>query len=303
MKPRPWLSASIGAGLCLLCAPPARACGVSASGVSSCSLTEHDEAVRPHWVVAASGLYTSTRLRFDHELYAEQARYAALATLAYLPTAKLVLQAGLGAAFGGSLNLADGQYQFSPGPTALLGADFRPFDDGRFFLILTAALSFASARTHKSGEASEGYQAFDLRLGTQFGIQLARSFRPYVAARVFGGPIFGATKMSRSQALTLTTISSVQGLPCGSRKRSTFSPKAFPWASKRWRWALALRSEVACAASERNGRTGRRISGPPASEGQRFAFAAFWSRCWPPQSRQLRWAVSELLETSGSSWK
>jgi len=190
MKPRPWLSASIGAGLCLLCAPPVRACGVSASGVSSCSLTEHDEAVRPHWVVAASGLYTSTRLRFDHELYAEQVRYAALATLAYLPTAKLVLQAGLGAAFGGSLNLADGQYQFSPGPTALLGADFRPFDDGRFFLILTAALSFASARTHKSGEASEGYQAFDLRLGTQFGIQLARSFRPYVAARVFGGPIF-----------------------------------------------------------------------------------------------------------------
>jgi len=179
-----------GVALFLFSARPARACGVSASGVASCSLAEHDEAVRPRWVVAASGLYTSTRLRFGDGLQADQVRYAALATLAYLPTAKLVLQAGVGAAFGGSLTLSDGEYRFSPGPVALLGADFRAFDDGRYFLILTSALSFATARTNKSGEASESYHAFDVRLGAQFGVELARSVRPYATARVFGGPIF-----------------------------------------------------------------------------------------------------------------
>jgi len=177
-------------GLCLLGAPPATACGVSASGVSSCSLSEHDEAHRPRWAVGVSGLYTSTRLRFGEGLYTGQVRYATLATLAYLPSAKLVLQVGAGAAFGGWLTLPDGRHHFSPGPTGLLGADFRAFDDGRYFLLLTSSLSFATARTQLSGEASESYAAFDLRLGAQFGIELWRSFRPYATARVFGGPIF-----------------------------------------------------------------------------------------------------------------
>ncbi|MEI9940871.1 MAG: hypothetical protein WDO69_26950 [Pseudomonadota bacterium] len=190
MKSQLWLSVLVAAGLSELGTRPARACGVSASGVSSCSLAEHDEAVRPRWAVGVSGLYTSTRLHFGDELYADQVRYATLATLAYLPTAKLVLEAGVGAAFGGSLTLPDGRYQFSPGPTALLGADFRAFDDGRYFLILTSGLSFASARTHATGQASESYTAFDLRLGAEFGIELARIVRPYAVARVFGGPVF-----------------------------------------------------------------------------------------------------------------
>lgn len=137
-----------------------------------------------------SGLYTSTRLRFNDGLYADQVRFATLATLAYLPTARLVLQVGAGAAFGGSLTLPDGSHQFSPGPTALVGADFRAFDDGRYFLLLTSNLSLATARTHRAGEASVAYQAFDLRLGAQFGLEFARRLRPYAVARVFGGPIF-----------------------------------------------------------------------------------------------------------------
>ena len=140
--------------------------------------------------MGVSGLYTSTRLRFGEGLYADQVRYATLATLAYLPTAKLVLQAGAGAAFGGWLTLPDARYRLSPGPTGLLGADFRAFDDGRYFLLLTSSLSFATARTQLSGEASESYSAFDLRFGAQFGIELSRYFRPYASARVFGGPIF-----------------------------------------------------------------------------------------------------------------
>jgi len=189
---RVWPLALVVNGLFWFSARPARACGVSASGVASCSLAEHDEAVRPRWAVGVSGLYTSTRLRFSGDTSAEQVRFATLATVAYLPSAKLVLQAGLGAAFGGSLTLPEGEYRFTPGPIALLGADFRAFDDGRYFLILTSGLSLATARTHAptNGDESARFTALDLRLGAQFGIQLAERVRPYALARVFGGPIF-----------------------------------------------------------------------------------------------------------------
>jgi hypothetical protein len=184
-----FLAVAISAWLALI-TPRAKACGVSASGVSSCSLAEHDEAMRPLWAVGVSGLYTVTRLRFSGSLYADQVRYATLASLAYLPTPKLVLQAGAGIAFGGSLTLPDGKYEFDPGPTGVLGADYRVFDDGRYFVLFTSGLSFAFARTHLGAEPSVGYEAFDLRVGAEAGVELARVFRPYVLARAFGGPVF-----------------------------------------------------------------------------------------------------------------
>ncbi len=174
----------------LLAAPRAHACGVSASGVSSCSLEEHDEAVRPHWAVGVSGLYTSTRLRFSGSLHADQIRYASLATLAYLPTPKLVLQLSAGAAFGGSLTAPDGEHTFSAGPTGALGLDYRAFDDGRYFLLLTSSLSFSTARTQLGDEATVAYTAFDLRVGAELGLELARIFRPYAVVRAFGGPVY-----------------------------------------------------------------------------------------------------------------
>ena len=174
----------------LFVAPRAKACGVSASGVSSCSLEEHDEAVRPRWAVGVSGLYTSTRLRFSGSLHADQIRYASLATLAYLPTPRLVLQVGAGAAFGGSLTTPDGEHTFSPGPTGALGLDFRAFDDGRYFLLLTSSLSFATARTQLASDDSVAYTAFDLRVGAQLGVELAHLFRPYAVVRAFGGPVY-----------------------------------------------------------------------------------------------------------------
>jgi hypothetical protein len=185
-----------------LSARRAEACGVSASGVSSCSLADHDEAERPHWAVGVSGLYTTTRLHFSGGLYADQIRYATLASLAYLPTPRLVLQFGAGVAFGGSLTvpetveLANGasagvrrRYDFSAGPTMAIGADYRAFDDGLYFMLLTSNLSFVAAQTHSDGITAD-YEALDLRLGTELGLQLAHIFRPYAALRVFGGPVY-----------------------------------------------------------------------------------------------------------------
>ena len=168
----------------------AKACGVSASGVASCSLAEHEEELRPHWAVGLSGVYTSTRLRFSDSVRADEVRYGALSSLAYMPSSKLVLQVGVGAAFGGRLLVADQSYDFLPGPLAALGADYRVFDNGRVFVMLTSSLSFSAARTRLGDAATVGYQALDLRLGGEVGVQLAQVFRPYALARVFGGPVF-----------------------------------------------------------------------------------------------------------------
>jgi len=218
-----------------LSAAPARACGVSASGVASCSLAEHEAAVRPRWLIGVNGLYTSTRLRFNEDVRADQVRYATLAMLAYLPSTRLVLQAGAGVALGGGLTLADGEYRFSPGPIAMLGADYRAFDDGRYSLLLTSALSFASARTHPpdvanadSAGASAAYTAFDLRLGAQFGIALGRVAIPYALARVFGGPVFWRY---RGQAVTGTDTHHYQlgaGLAVRAAKALSFFVEGVP---------------------------------------------------------------------------
>lgn len=197
--------ASASLGVLSLAHGAAHACGVSAAGVASCSLAEHDDATRPRFALGASGQFTSTRLSFGQDLKVDQTRYAALSTFAYLPTARLVLQAGAGAAFGGSLSAPNGEHRFSPGPIALLGADFRVFDDGRGFVLLTSGLSFTTARSHLSGQADAApdanYTALDLRVGAQFGLELARIVRPYLLARVFGGPVFWHY---RDQAVTGT---------------------------------------------------------------------------------------------------
>lgn len=168
----------------------AQACGVSATGVASCSLAEHREATRPHWAAGVAGTYTVTALHFSGGLRADQTRYATLAELAYLPTPALALEAGYGVAFGGSLTLADGKHDFAPGPTGFLGAAWHAVDAPSYFVVLTSVLSFSAARTHVDDQRSVPYEAFDLRLGGELGANLARVFHPYALARVFGGPVY-----------------------------------------------------------------------------------------------------------------
>jgi hypothetical protein len=174
----------------LLEARPAAACGVSAAGVASCSLEEHEEAERPRWALGVSGVYTSTALRFTGSVRADQLRYGTLASLAYMPAPRWVFQVGAGPSFGGSLALADGKHRFSAGPLVALGAAWRALRDERYFLLLTSQLSLSAARTRLEQQPSAAYEALDVRLGAEAGVELAQVFRPYAAARVFGGPVF-----------------------------------------------------------------------------------------------------------------
>jgi hypothetical protein len=167
----------------------ARACGVSATGVASCSLAEHRDAAGPHFSVGVTGTYTDTALRFGTSLRATQTRAAALAVLAYLPTRSLALELGVGASFGGSLTLPDGKYEFLPGPSASLGVASRFLDAPSYFALLTTVASFSANHTER-GAARASYTAFDLRLGVEFGLNLLEVLHPYVLARAFGGPVY-----------------------------------------------------------------------------------------------------------------
>jgi hypothetical protein len=178
----------------LAAAPRARACGVStADGLSSCSLAEHEEATRPRWRLGASASYTSTTIDFG-DFLSPETRGAVIASLAYQPTARWTLQVAAGSTVGGHLDAPAGQYNFSPGPTAAIGASWRAVAGTKPFVILTSNLSFSTSGTEVVGAGPSGslYTALDLRLGAVVGTTIARVFSPYAVGRVFGGPVYWA---------------------------------------------------------------------------------------------------------------
>ena len=171
----------------------AHACGVSAAdGIAACSLSEHEEAERPRWRVAATGLFTSTALSFTGDLRSPETRAAVLGSVAYQPSRRLALQASLGATVAGELATPTGTYQFSPGPSAAIGASWRAVERGRGLVILTSQISFSAVTTHLRDDAggSTGYQALDLRAGVLAGGTVFRVLSAYAIGRVFGGPVF-----------------------------------------------------------------------------------------------------------------
>jgi hypothetical protein len=188
-----WRALSSLACLCLATfATPAFACGVSGpDGVWSCSLEEHDEELRPRWHVGAAYVYTSTALRFSHDVRAEQTRNAVVATAAYAPSPRLTWTFSAGAAFAGELRLPDGNYALSVGPSGAAGVAYRILE-GQPFVVLTGLLSASTASSQRQGQPADTarYSAFDLRLGAVVGATLWDQLSPYALARVFGGPVF-----------------------------------------------------------------------------------------------------------------
>lgn len=178
----------------VLAATPARACGVStADGLSACSLEEHEEAKRPRWRVGASSVYTSTAIQFGN-LRSDETRSAVVASLGYQPSRRTTFQIAVGGAVAGHLYTPTGRYDFSPGPTAAVGASWRLDTQASPFVVLTSNLSFSAATTQPSGTGGAGpkvgYDAFDLRLGVLVGTTILQVVHPYAAARIFGGPVY-----------------------------------------------------------------------------------------------------------------
>lgn len=180
----------------------ADACGVSSpDGASLCAMAA---GAGPKWRVSASGIYTSTRLRFTNGPTGDETRGGALVALGYQLTPALSVQSGLGPSFGGAFHAPNGKHEFQPGLLGLLGASYRVYGGPKLdengegyqqnpFVVLTSALAFNITRTKRSGVANESpatYEAYDVRFGVVVGTTLADRFRPYALARVFGGPVF-----------------------------------------------------------------------------------------------------------------
>lgn len=176
----------------------AAACGASGggvAGVSACSLEEHEEETRSRWRIGASYSFTSTAIRFDADTKPEETRDNVLVSLACRPSRRLTLEAGGGALTGGRLRVHDVDYEFGPGPLAMLGASWRALDarGTQPFVLFTSQLAFISTATRQNGSAafpSVGYQAFDLRLGAAAGWTIWNVLSPYAVVRAFGGPVF-----------------------------------------------------------------------------------------------------------------
>lgn len=196
----PWLG-PVG----LLVSSPAWACGVGAPGAPAgvCDASEVLDAkvaaARRDRLGISYGA-TATALFFGDGRRADATRTAAVVVWEHRLRAGLTLQVGLGSLLGGSLTQTTPggvTSTFRPGVLGSLGLAHRIFEaeggavDGKPFLMATYTLSFALATTQgPAAEAPTAYSAFDLRLGLVLGTTIARTFTPYVAARVFGGPIF-----------------------------------------------------------------------------------------------------------------
>jgi hypothetical protein len=99
----------------------------------------------------------------------------------------------LGAGVGGSLRIGARSYEIRPGPLAAASLSYRAIDeqDAWPFALLSLSFAASAASTNPIGSStSDSLVSTDVRLGMVLGKTVARVLTPYVAARVFGGPIF-----------------------------------------------------------------------------------------------------------------
>jgi hypothetical protein len=186
------MAAGAVAALGVFCglAGSAAACGITAggtAGITSCSLEEHEEAVRRKWHLGSSYAFSSTGLVFEGERRFVQERHASLVTLEFRQARRATLVAGLGAFLGGHLRTESARFDFDPGLVGVVGGSWRALEGGRRgpFLLLTGQLSYAWTRS-----LGAAYQAIDLRAGAVVATMLWRALTPYALARAFGGPVF-----------------------------------------------------------------------------------------------------------------
>jgi hypothetical protein len=157
-----------------------------------------DDACRLHdgppspWRLGLTAGAIDTTLVFDGAAHASLRQWSALATASRRLTPRVSLQVGAGALLGGRLVDAAGRHDLAPGATALAGVSWlvRPPRDGGPFLSLTSALTLAAART-EAGPAGPGapFRAADFSLAGSLGWPLGGWLAPYLAAKLFAGPV------------------------------------------------------------------------------------------------------------------
>jgi hypothetical protein len=181
----------------LACVKPARACGVSASGAPAgiCDASEvlDEKASAAKNRIGASYGWTSTILFFDN-LRAPTQRHAAMISFELPLKGHWTLEFGGGSLLGGFLDTDVGRAYFQPGLLADVSLSHLVLASSGYakpFILTSFALAGVWSRT--TGAVSADYYAFDFSFDVATGIALKlgrHSISPFLAGRVFGGPVF-----------------------------------------------------------------------------------------------------------------
>ncbi len=140
------------------------------------------------WRVGVSGGGFRSELTFTGGRGVDVGEQSVTATLSWHKDPRFGVEGGLGAILGGRLTFAGVDHDVAPGFAATVaGSWLALFEDGaRPFVLVTATASVSTATT--DGGAAR-LTAFDLRAGLVVGKTFFARLTPYVAGRVFAGPV------------------------------------------------------------------------------------------------------------------
>jgi hypothetical protein len=164
--------------------------GPAAFPKDACSLRDGPPAgVR----VALSGGWAASTLNLSDGTEADLEQVTALASVSWRLGPTLTLQAGAGALLGGSLQDLDGRHPFDPGLVLQVSGSWLlvPPREGGPFVATSLGLSFLRAAT-QAGPAgpAANFTAVDAFVSASAGWPVAGWLSPYVAAKLFGGPVW-----------------------------------------------------------------------------------------------------------------
>lgn len=181
----------------LACSKRAHACGVSASGAPAgiCDASEvlDEKASAAKNRVGVSYGWTSTVLFFN-DFRAPTQRHAAMISFEHPMKGHWTLEFGAGSLLAGFLDTPIGRATFQPGVLADVSLSHLVLASSGYakpFILTSFALAGVWSRT--TGAASADYFAFDFSFDVAAGIALKvgrQSISPFLAGRVFGGPVF-----------------------------------------------------------------------------------------------------------------
>ena len=164
--------------------------GPAAFPKDACSLRDGPPAgVR----VGLSGGWVASTLRLSDQTEATFEQASLLASMSWRLGSSFTLQAGAGALLGGYLQDLDGRHPFDPGLVLQVSGSWLlvPPREGGPFVATSVGLSLLRAATQAglAGPAAD-FTAADAFVSASAGWPVAGWLSPYVAAKLFGGPVW-----------------------------------------------------------------------------------------------------------------
>ncbi len=143
--------------------------------------------------MSASYGHTTSRLLFAGAIDSTLDQDNVVATVDVAPTGDFSYQASVGALFRGVLLAGREHHEVGPGFSASFGVTYRAVkDEGRApFVLLSASLAGLLTRTVQREDPAHqsNLLAGDLRFSATLGKTFFERFAPYLAVRLFGGPV------------------------------------------------------------------------------------------------------------------